>query len=163
MFWDAFCFNQRTSLYPMLGDPEAARGGVTSRVVLECLQEQLPTIVEPGLLFAQDNASTHTARIVQNWLRGWAVENGLTLVDWPPFSPDLNPIENLWKLLKEGIYKRYPGLAIAPKNADSLQWLCEASVEMWEELQEELMNNLLETMPHRIKAIIKHNGWYTKY
>ena len=64
MFWGAFCFNRRTSLYPLIGDPESPRGGVTGRRVLECLQYQLPTIAEPGYKFAQDNASTHTCRLV---------------------------------------------------------------------------------------------------
>lgn len=47
MFWGAFCFNRRTSLYPLTGDPESPRGGVTGRRILECLQDQLPTIAEP--------------------------------------------------------------------------------------------------------------------
>ncbi|OAQ58126.2 Nuf2 family protein [Pochonia chlamydosporia 170] len=163
MFRGAFCFNYRTSLYPLLGDPNSPGGGVTSRRILECLQDQLPTICEPGVIFAQDNASTHSARLVQEWLRTWALENGVEVVDWPPYSPDLNPIENLWKMLKEGIYERYPLLAAAPKNADSLQWLCEAAIEVWEDLKEELMERLVESMPRRLEAVIAHNGWYTKY
>ncbi len=79
----------------MLGDPESLRGGVSSRVVLDYLQQNLPTICEPDSVFIQDNVSTHTARIVQEWLSEWARENGVELVDWPPYSPDLNPIENL--------------------------------------------------------------------
>jgi transposase len=43
----------------------------------------------------QDNARTHTARVVQSWLVPWAEENGIELIDWPLYSPDLNPIENL--------------------------------------------------------------------
>lgn len=88
---------------PLLGDPESARGGVTARRILSCLQEQLPTIAEPGMTFMQDDSPTHTARIVQRWLRNWLQENGLEMFDWPPYSPDLDPIENLWKLLKEKI------------------------------------------------------------
>ena len=49
MFWAGFSYNRRTSLYPMLGDPESPRGGVTGRRVLECLQYQLPTIAEPAI------------------------------------------------------------------------------------------------------------------
>lgn len=139
MFWGAFCFNRRTSLYPLTGDPESPRGGVTSRRILECLQEQLPTIAEPGLYFAQDNASTHTASIVQSWLRDWVQDNGVTMVDWLPYSPDLNPIENLWKLLKEGIIKDYPGLSTMPKNNSTLQRLCEAAADVWENLKEEVL------------------------
>ncbi len=147
----------------MLGDPESPRGGITSRRILECLQDQLPTIAEPDLIFAQDNASTHTARIVQRWLREWAIENGLTIVDWPPYSPDLNPIENLWKLLKERIYERYPELSVAPKNNTSLQRLCEAATEIWEEMADELLEKLIESMPRRLTAVEAANGWYTKY
>lgn len=44
-------FNQRTSLTLMLSDPDAPRGGVISRRVLTCLQEQLPTIAELGFTF----------------------------------------------------------------------------------------------------------------
>ena len=68
MFWAGFACGRRTALVPLLGDPDSARGGVTSRQILQCLQDNLPTIAEPGYLFAQDNASTHTARIVQEWL-----------------------------------------------------------------------------------------------
>jgi hypothetical protein len=95
-----FCAFNRASLYPLLGDPESARGGVTARRILSCLQEQLPTIAEPGMTFMQDDSPTHTARIVQRWLRNWLQENGLEILNWPPYSPDLDPIENLWKTAK---------------------------------------------------------------
>ena len=62
----------RTSLWPMLGDPLSKNNGVTSCRVLECFQKNLLTICSPGSVFIQDNASTHTARIVQEWLVEWA-------------------------------------------------------------------------------------------
>ncbi|KAM4057523.1 DDE superfamily endonuclease [Hirsutella rhossiliensis] len=142
MFWGGFSFNRRTSLTPMLGDPDSARGGVTARRVLETLQESLPTIAEPGYTFAQDNASTHTAAIVQAWLGCWVEENRVDLVDWPPYSPDLNPIEN---------------------NYSSKQKLCFAAVGAWEDLEEDTLNHLIESMPRRLQAVVAARGWYTKY
>lgn len=147
----------------MLGDPKSARGGVTGRRVLECLQDQLPTIAEPGYKFAQDNASTHTCRLVQDWLRNWAAENGVELVDWPAYSPDLNPIENLWKLIKEDITKRHPELAGMTSNNQAKQRLCEAAIESWEQLEDDLLNKLIDSMPRRIAAVVSARGWYTKY
>jgi predicted nuclease with RNAse H fold len=100
---------------------------------------------------------------VQNWLKNWAEENGVTVVDWPPYSPDLNPIENLWKLLKERICSKYPELSLMPKNSASMQRLCEAAVEVWEEFDEDLLATLIESMPRRLEAVIAARGWYTKY
>jgi len=114
----------------MMGDPKSPRGGVTVRRILECLQENLPTIVKRGSIFAQDNASTYKAHIVQAWLKGYTIRKRVGLVDWPPYSHNLNPIENVWKLLKEGIYKRYLELSDMPKNDIALEMLRGAAVEV---------------------------------
>ena len=146
-----------------MGDTESARGGVISYVILDCIKENLPTICQPGSIYAQDNASTHTAHIVKDWLSNWAEENGITVVEWPPYSPDLNPIENLWKLLKAAIIKQYPALATLPKSATSLMALVRAAIGCWEELKEELLQKLVESMDRRMEAVILANGWYTTY
>ena len=156
-------FGKRTDLYVLDGDPEARRGGVTGRRILECLQEELPKILEPGMIYAQDNAPTHTARIVQDWLRQWLQENGIVLVIWPPYSPDLNPIENLWKLLKEKIHQRYPELATMRSNSHTLDLLIKAAQEVWDEFTDELIDRLIESMERRLQAVIDARGWYTKY
>jgi hypothetical protein len=49
----------------MPSDPEAKRDRVTSAVYLEILEDELPTLWEPGLLFMQDNASIHTAGLIK--------------------------------------------------------------------------------------------------
>jgi hypothetical protein len=79
MFWTAFGYGLRTVLVPMEGDPDAAGGGVIARVYKEVLNRHLPA-VQFGAIFIHDNAPIHTANIIR---------------DWPPYSPDLNPIENM--------------------------------------------------------------------
>jgi len=56
-----------------------------------------------SLVFQQDNAPAHKSRYTQNWLSDHGFKEG-TLIVWPPNSPDLNPIENLWAIIKQKIY-----------------------------------------------------------
>lgn len=53
-----------------------------------------------------DNALTHRARIVQDLL----VELGTEVMEWPPYSPDLSPTENLWVLMKTKIHELDPDM-----------------------------------------------------
>jgi hypothetical protein len=101
--------------------------------------------------------------MVQDWLKNYARREGVVLPDWPPYSPDLNPIENLRKLLKEHICQGYPELADLPKSQGSLDRLIEAAQEVWGEFEDDLSENLVNSMSKRIKAVIDGNGWYTKY
>lgn len=81
---------------------------------------------------------------------------------WPPYSPDLSPIENLWALMKQNIHKRYPELQFAKLNAASLALLRRAAMEAWHALDCEVLAKLVDTMPH-VEAVIAAEGWYTKY
>jgi hypothetical protein len=88
------CFNgdgRKSDLVFMPGDPDAPRGGVSAAVYVEIIEEQLPFLWEPGLLFMQDGAGIHRAKI----LKASLLEMGIDVVDWPPYSPDMNPIEHV--------------------------------------------------------------------
>jgi hypothetical protein len=58
----------------MPSDPDAKRGGVTSAVYLEILEDELPTIWELCLIFMQDGALIHTARQVKNCFQEQGIE-----------------------------------------------------------------------------------------
>jgi len=76
-------------------------------------------------------------------------------LDWPGNSPDLNPIENLWHILKVKITKE------KPKTLKELDRILE---NVWYNgIPLEIIQNLVDSMPTRIKSVIKNNGGPTKY
>jgi len=106
-----------------------------------------------GYLFQDDNAPVHTAKDVKEWLKSKKIT---ILKDWPSQSPDLNPIEHLWSELERRIRSR----PILAKNARELEV---ALQEEWNQLPQNILLNLIESMPRRIEACITNNGWPTKY
>uniref|UniRef100_A0AAZ3SD85 Tc1-like transposase DDE domain-containing protein n=1 Tax=Oncorhynchus tshawytscha TaxID=74940 RepID=A0AAZ3SD85_ONCTS len=76
---------------------------------------------------------------------------------WQPVtsqSPDLNPIENLWKELKTAVYK------CSPSNLTELELFCK---EEWEKISVSRCAKLIETYPKRLTAVIAAKGGATKY
>jgi hypothetical protein len=84
-------------------------------------------------------------------------------MDWPAKSPDLKPIENLWTLLKDKIYKICPELKTMRNNDTTHAILIEKAREAWNILDLDTLVHLSATMPHIVQAIIDAEGWYTKY
>jgi hypothetical protein len=81
---------------------------------------------------------------------------------WPPYLPDLNPIENVWWLLKKHIHKNNPNL-LSLKGQAALEGIVRAAVVSWEELKDEMLDHLCMSMPKRVQAVLDAEGWYTKY
>lgn len=161
MFWAAFSgAERRTGLIPLFGDSRSPNNGKNRFVIEDLYRRILPILMvnEDGI-FQQDNAPTHTAHVVRNALN----DMGIEVMEWPPHSPDLNPIENLWALLKAKIYELRPDLIHMRNNDDTKDILVATAQEAWNLLDLRHLQHLSETMPNRVEAIIESQGWYTPY
>ena len=84
-----------------------------------------------------DNTPVYTAAIIQTIL----AELGVEVMIWPPYSPDMNPIENLWALMKSIIYECYPELEKAPNNRETLEQLVKAAKEAWHAIDDRILKH----------------------
>ncbi len=105
---------------------------------------------DTDFIFQQDLAPAHTAKGTKSWFN----DHGVTVLDWPANSPDLNPIENLWGIVKRKMRDT------RPNNANELK----ATVkETWASIPPQQCHKLITSMPRRIEAVIKAKGAPTKY
>ena len=85
-------------------------------------------------------------------------------MEWPPNSPDLNPIENLWAWLKLELHRCYPDTKYLPGSPETVKSvLKERLMEVWWDIGEKMLNRLIESMSERVQAVLAAKGWYTKY
>jgi hypothetical protein len=81
-------------------------------------------------------------------------DNGVQCLDFPPYSPDLNPIENLWNDLKRRVEE---------KKSTNLVELKKHIKEAWAETDIKFLQTVVDSMGKRCKAVKKHEGHMTKY
>ena len=87
-------------------------------------------------IFMHDNAPCHRARKVTAWLG----RKRIKILTWPPQSPDLNPIENVWDKIFDAIRKR-------ENQPNSIGQLKSAILEEWKNLPLSIWKNYLQGYP----------------
>ena len=103
-------------------------------------------------IFQDDNAPVHTAKAVLKLKE----DNLISSLPWPAQNPDLNPIEHVWDYLEKAVHNRKPH----PKNIEELSIYLN---EEWEKLDRNFLQNLVNSIPRRIAAVINSKGNPTKY
>ncbi|UYV84233.1 Transposase, partial [Cordylochernes scorpioides] len=136
MVWGAIAYDSRSPLLRIQGTMTAQRyvDYVLRPVTLPYLQGV------PNALYQQDNARPHTARISQQALQD------VQMLPWPPYSPDLSPIEHVWDI----IGRRLHALP-QPRSEDELWQMVERE---WRAIPQNVIRTLIDSLPRRVAACI---------
>jgi hypothetical protein len=103
-------------------------------------------------VFMQDGAPCHTAKRSKEFL----ASQGVTVLDWPGNSPDMNPIETLWAIMKS----RMQSMTITTN-----QQIITELIKVWHRdvSVPGTCERLIDSMPQRIQALILAKGGHTNY
>lgn len=118
------------------------------------LRYLLPTVKEhfgaDWWLLHDNDPGRHKSIVLRTWMHN----NYVRPLDFPPYSPDLNPIENLWADMDKRM-----GIQRA-ETKEELEALVQRE---WAATTPEFCRKLACSMPHRIAQVIERNGAYTDY
>ena len=105
-----------------------------------------------NMLFQRDNAPFHVSKSTVEWFKN----KSITTVNWPPNSPDLNPMENVWGMLVRRVYS---GNKVYERKAE----LKKSILKEWNEITLETRKSLVDSLPNRLLTVIEKKGNFIPY
>lgn len=146
MVWAAFSGASKTALKFLSGKVDSTKYIATLRTHLQ------PFMTTATQIFQQDNAPCHTSRETKKWLQ----ENRIEVMAWPAYSPDLNPIENLWGIMTQHVYA-------GGRQFDDVHELRKAVEAAWDAVTKEQLDTLVKSMRRRCVKVLQYQGGYISY
>ncbi|KAL0840909.1 hypothetical protein ABMA28_014708 [Loxostege sticticalis] len=145
------CFEEKV---PFGGGSIMVWAGISSesRTELVVIENDFNVNMDANPIFMHDNARPHSAHLVNAYIQ----DVGITRMEWPARSSDLNPMEHLWDELRRCVKQRSPAAA-------TLRELRSALVEEWSNIDQNRIRNLVYSMPHRLNEVIRARGGNTRY
>ena len=105
-----------------------------------------------NFVFQQDNASIHNARSMMDFFQ----DNKIPVLTWPPYSPDLNIIENMWGLVSQKIYE-------GGREFKTSQELWDCMSHHFLSISDEVVGRLFQSMTDHLISVIANHGKRTCY
>ena len=145
MLWGAITADRVFPLHRVVGT-------LTTDIYINILAQYIRPFFEnhPNWTLQQDNAPCHKSRRSMKWF----ANNNITVMRWPPNSPDLNIIEHLWSYLKR---------RLDTNVVHGLDQLWEASRDIFHDVDMAEIEHLYDSMPNRCQEVIRRNGGNTHY
>ncbi len=151
MMWGCISSKGVGALYPVVGTmrQDQYRKVLESRLIPQ-IERWFGNAEE--FTFMHDGAPCHTAKSVKTYLQG----KNIPVLAWPGNSPDMNPIENIWAILKR---------RMAKERVTNRVDLIKRIINVWFHDPEvtSAVKSCIESMPKRIKEVLRCNGQRTKY
>ena len=146
-----------TMTYYGMGILKFVEGNMDSRKYIDTLDNCLWPVITKYMAdkpwrYMDDNAPCHRAREVETWRE----ENNIPRFPWPAQSPDLNPIENIWLVLKNSVKRNILTIRTLNDLREHLQ-------SAWENIPLVFIQGLYQTLPKRCRQVILSKGNITKY
>jgi hypothetical protein len=149
MVWAGFGFGGKTAIVLLDGRQSSAD---YIRVLTDHLLPIGEAIGGQNWIFQQDNAPIHTSGMTRNWFQA----NNVRVLDWPSYSPDLNPIENLWGILVRIVYAN-------GRQFNSVPELRAEITRNWDLISVNHFQNLADSMTNRMVEVLKKKGQSINY
>ena len=150
MVWGGIAHGIKSQLIIVAGNMTAVRyrDEILRPVAVPLVQQR-----NLNLILQQDNARPHVARVCQDFL----ANNNIAPLAWPPYSPDLTPIEHMWDELDRRVRKRRN-----PPPA-TLAQLRNALIDKWNNIPMRTVNALVNSIQRRIRTATAARGGHTRY
>lgn len=118
--------------------------------ILRSREEEMNNLYPEGWIFQQDGSGVHRSDLVTDYID----YNTIETINWPAYSPDLSPIENVWGWLKTQVNKDMP------QTLDSLK---RSIRNNWNRIDVEFLKPYFDSMPQRMEMVIRGQGAKINY
>ncbi len=158
-FWGAIGYNYKGTLVHIQGTGKHGafkQVDYLSQVLQPYIQKLLLAfeLITSPVRFIEDGNSAHGHKSIYNVCARFRALAGIILFPHPAISPDMNPIEKVWRRIKQSIHRRR-------RQPTTESEMIEAVMVEWEQIPQEWINSVIRKHPNYVRELVQNRGWST--